>query len=718
MKGEVFHRQRAVTVSVIGLVLQSAMTVAMLVLGVYADAAVDGGESAEAGVGSGAGHAAITTGAISAIGLIAWVALIVLFDLKRRERIEAFEAERLSQDEVASAFEGTGEDLNVAARRLAWAERIGMPIVGVLLAALLLTVGLIRFRDAQPLTEVGAFDADAMRGWMMAGGAGVAMVGLLFARFLSGMAVQRVWSALRAGATYMVATLIGGGVLAAAHFVDLLVQQDAIVRYAPVVIAAVPILMGVETVANLVLDLYRPRTAGEEPRPAFDSRLMGLLAAPDRIVANVGEALNYQFGVNVSGSWFYNLLRRWWLALVGLAALSMWAMTALVVVEPHQRALILANGQVSAQVGPGLHLKWPWPFGQTYIPETLVRGPEGETVRSLTAQGVRRVQLGTNPPREDRALLWSNDHTLNEIFNLVQPTELDDEGAVPTDGADLALVAAQVVMHYVVDDVEAYDRFAAPGHRDRLIKALGERELTLMLGSRTIDQVLAEKNEIADALRDRLESLYGERAGLGPGLPDRTGIDILYVGTGMAHPPKDVVPSFERVIQARQSREATIESARTDRDRALTAVAGSVDAAAGIVELIDRLQLLRDQDADPTEITTVELEIDRRLESSGGGAGARLARASADRWTRHMGERGSAALYQGRVQSYRAAPGLFITREYLSALRDAMERSRVYWVGSDHEGVNFVLDLHSTETNTQIFDVQTEGASGPREPVQ
>jgi len=711
MKGEVFHRQRAVTVSIIGLILQFVMTVAMLVLGIYANAAGEGG---------GAGHTAITTGMISAIGLIAWVALIVLFDLKRRERVEAFEAERLSRDEVASAFESAGDDLNVAARRLAWAQRVGMPIVSVLLAGLLLTVGLLRFGGGRSLAEVGAFDVDAMRGWMIAGGLSVGFVAFLFARFLSGMAVQRVWSALRAGATYMVATLLGGGLLALAHFVDLIIQQDAAVRFAPAIVAAVPVLMGVETFANLILDMYRPRVAGEEPRPAFDSRLLGLLAAPDKIVSNVGEALNYQFGVNVSGSWFYNLVRKWWLALVGLAALSMWAMTALVVVEPHQRALILNNGRVAEQVGPGLHFKWPWPVGQVYIPESIVESPGGETIRSETALGIRRVQLGTNPPREGQALLWANDHTLNEIFNLVQPTEIDGDQDTTTEGADLALVAAQVVMHYVINDVEAYDRFAAPGHRDRLIKALGQRELTLLLGSYTIDEVLAEKNRIADRLRDRLEALYtadsattdGLSGRIGPGLGAEAGVELLYVGTGMAHPPKDVVPSFERVIQARQSREATIESARTDRDRTLTAVAGAVDEATEIVEAIDRLQLLRDQGVPEAEITEAELEIDRMLETSGGGAGARLAQASSDRWTRHMGERGSAALYQGRVQSYRAAPGLFMTREYLSALRDAMERSRVYLVGDDHRGVNFVLDLHSTETNTQIFDTQAGDGTG------
>ena len=45
-----------------------------------------------------------------------------------------------------------------------------------------------------------------------------------------------------------------------------------------------------EITLNFILNLYRPRRRGEVPRPAFDSRVLSLLAAPDSIVRSINEA--------------------------------------------------------------------------------------------------------------------------------------------------------------------------------------------------------------------------------------------------------------------------------------------------------------------------------------------------------------------------------------------------------------------------------------------
>jgi Cation/multidrug efflux pump len=120
---------------------------------------------------------------------------------------------------------------------------------------------------------------------------------------------------------------------------------DAVAHAVPIF----TIIIGAETLLNVVLDVYRPRKPGEDPRPGFDSRLLGLLAAPDRIAENIGEALNYQFGVEVSRTWFYLLLKRWWPGLIAVALLVAWGMTSLVVVEPHQRAMVLTFDKPSAR---------------------------------------------------------------------------------------------------------------------------------------------------------------------------------------------------------------------------------------------------------------------------------------------------------------------------------------------------------------------------------
>ena len=64
----------------------------------------------------------------------------------------------------------------------------------------------------------------------------------------------------------------------------------------------------------------------EVPRPAMDSRLLSFVAAPDRLAQSIGDALNYQFGFNVTESWFYQLVSRWLASLALVGALVVWLM--------------------------------------------------------------------------------------------------------------------------------------------------------------------------------------------------------------------------------------------------------------------------------------------------------------------------------------------------------------------------------------------------------
>ena len=59
-------------------------------------------------------------------------------------------------------------------------------------------------------------------------------------------------------------------------------------------------LLGVEALLLLLLEAYRPRRAGEVSRPAFDSRLLGLLSAPSDVARSIARAVDYQFGFSLS----------------------------------------------------------------------------------------------------------------------------------------------------------------------------------------------------------------------------------------------------------------------------------------------------------------------------------------------------------------------------------------------------------------------------------
>ena len=719
MKGDYLSYKRASTVSLLGLLIQSAAALGLLIYG----------------VNTGRDHATLTASILVAIGVPVWVTLLILFDQHRRERMEAMEAEQMSASDAAaaSAFESGGEDLRVAARRLANVQRWLLPIMSIAVAATLISVGLFRAPTGFNLTDPDAFEAPTggVSGWAIALGLGMAVVGFVFARFAAGMGKQEVWGALRAGSSQAVVAALSGLLIGAAYFLSAAFGSEWLLRQLPAIFPIAMVVLGVEVILNLVLDLYRPRKPGEDPRPAFDSRLLGFVAAPDRIAESVGEALSYQFGIDVTGSWFYRLVSRSVMLLLVLAVLVGWGMTALVVIEPHQRGLVLTFGRLSkpvysfgqrdderavttwwadnpeetvqvTEIGPGLHVKWPWPISQVVIPEYDVTNADGQAEVLHTTTGVRRVQFGTGDAQPDKAILWNESHT-NAVRNtIVQPARRDQRTG---SGVDIALLALEIPMHYTVDDVVLYESVAAPEDRDRLLELLGDRTVMMYMSSKGVLDVMGANRadlagEVLGAIRHAYEPL---NAGFGPG------IDIGFLGVQGVHPPKDVAPSFERVIMARQNREAKVEEARRDQIRELASVAGNVELARNITDRLSAIDRIPEGD----ERAEARLEVQRLLETAGGEAGAELSSARADRWSVAMGARGDAAEFLGQATAYAAAPALYRSQVYFDALLEVMKNARVYVLPDKDklEDLKVRLELQDRDRGTTTFDIEA-GAEG------
>lgn len=693
MKADYLTFRRGMSVSILGFAIQLVLSLAFLI---YAQYSRD--------------HAAFTAALYLGLGLLVWFTLGVMFDLHRRERLEALEIESFGATETGSAFTSGEDEIREAARRLAVMQRFFVPAMSLIIAASLIGVGWWRLAGGRAIVRQEAAVGATLPGWGIAIGIGAAFVGFVFARFVAGMAKQKVWAGLRAGAAYAVGAALFGLGLAVAHFVHYAGKEDVALRYLPAVFPIAMIVLGCEVIVNFALDIYRPRRPGEDPRAAFDSRVLGFLAAPDKIAESLGEAINYQFGIDVTGSWFYKLLSRSLAALAALAVTTGWLLTGLVVIEPHQRAMILTWGTVTRpDVGPGLHVKWPWPISTVEIPEHVGRAVvEGRSVESRlrTVEGVRVLHIGTNPPDEDQGpILWTKQHALNEQFLIVQPSKdaAAAKSAAPSGEAqDLALVAIEVPVHYVVKDVQAFDEVASPDVRDQLFTSLGRRVVMHFASTLTVDQVLTtDRSRLAEQLREELGREFGRLNG-GRG----AGIEILFVGIEGVHPPMKVAPQFEQVIGDRQKRDMAIEDAQRYKIERLTGAAGTVERAESIASKLDELDAMMRRGADETEIAAYRLEIQHDLEAAGGEMGALLIEASARRWTRHMGERGRAALHQGQVASYLAAPELYRSKKYFEALAEAMSNARVFIVPENTSMVRFELQ---DQRGTQVFNPEAGG---------
>lgn len=668
MKADPTAYTRASSVAVLGLVIQATVGLAFLLYAVF-----------------GRDNASLYAFFAGALGLPVWLGLALVFHQSKLERQEAIEAETLSRGTAAQAsvFQGSGadDDLRVAAKRLAWMHKFLLPAITLLVAGGLIGVGLWKFREGQAQLNPVGFRKPELTGWAVALGIGIAVLGFIFARFVAGMAKQRAWSQLRAGASYLVGTALLGLALAVAHGVAF-AGNDVVLRYLHVAIPVFMIALGGEMLLNFVLNIYRPRKAGEAPRPAFDSRVLGFLAAPDRFVDSLSGAINYQFGFEVSSTWFYQLLSRSLVSLLALAILVIWMLSSLAVVRPNERGLLLQFGRLVREVDSGLHIKAPWPF---------------QTLETHPALAARTVNVGTQSPQLDGPVLWTKPHVSGEkeILLVVQPSR-PKTGESRAASRDLALLAIEVVVQYAVTNLTDYRELAAdndepglPGrpadpdrHRTEMLRSVAQRELIEHAATLSVDEVLgAQRAKMSDTLRERIVARF---AGLGrrdgaTGKARGAGVEVLFVGVAGAHPPQleEVASSFEGVVMAEQKSIVQIENGRADEIRTLARVAGDVAVARRIVAEIDRLEAVRSS-GDERAITELEQKVEALLSEAGGEAASIIEVARAERWERHMTARAMAVRQEGRTALFKAAPALYRAKLYFDALLAGARDARVF----------------------------------------
>lgn len=709
MRADYLSYRRATSVSVLGLVLQAFMMAATLIYGLLSN-----------------DHAGVTASGFIGIGMIAWLALAIVFDQHRRERIEAMEAETLASDPTAgsSVFEARGDEFKVAARRLAGLYKVFVPVVSVLIGVLLLGWAIVRFRSGIELVDPARFFVSRHPGWGMGIGLSIAFVGFIFARYASGMAKQAIWQSLRAGASFAVGAALLGLGMVVAQIVDW-IGPDSIARYIQVIYPVISGLIAVEIFLNFVLDIYRPRKSGEVPRPAFDSRFLGFAAAPDKIAQSISEAINYQLGFDVTSGWFYKLLSRSVLPLVAVGLLVMWGLSALAIIQPHQRGTILRFGRpVAENVGPGLHFKMPWPIDTVYVPEYFTTVEKGKRVlKDRTATGVRTIQLGTMPPATTEPLLWTTDHLGEEVFQLVRGGKSMGQvsvsrgsiGSTPEGSlTNFAMVSIEAPLQYAVKDVSLYDQLAPPELRDDMLKVVAQRELSLYFQGVDLDDILGPKRaEISAEMRRRVEAAIAK---LNPdpatGKPRGAGIEIVFCGIVGIHPPKDrdVAAAFERVVDADQRFVARIDDARAQEIKLLTEAAGDVQTARSLISEMNTLQTLEtgvgmDTAEGKAKVAEQERKVLQLLDVAGGKTASTIASAKAFRWERHMGDRARATRYSGQLAAYNAAPELYRASTYFDTLRDSLSTARLY---ISNPRVDVRVELQDRESGMDVFKPKTQ----------
>jgi len=657
-------------------------------------------------------------------GLPIWIVLIVLYHQHRLERIESLEAEQLAQRDGGSAiFDETGDELNVARRRLAWLYKWALNLVSVFVLLYLLAMGvtlLVHTHSRLELFWASTGVGSPQRVWTMKSLVGSALgeqatavgvglfaaaagfVAFIVARYVAGMTRVSQWQLLRGGASYLMGSAFVLTLILIGAAVDYFGSRT-VLALLTIAVPAIMLLTGVEMLLLLLMGAYRPRRAGELPRPAFDSRILGWLTSPESLAKIVNETINYQFGFEVSRSWFYRLLGKAITPLVIFALAVLILMSSLVIVGPHERAAVTRFGELVAEQGPGLHVKWPWPIGRAHLYSV------DRIEQVVVGSGVDHMASG-------HAILWTNEHGEGKEKFLLTAPPLEIGGGGLAGGeatagsarsAGMELTAAEVFVHYRIADLGRY--LTSAEDPVAMLEAIAERILARYLAKTDIDHFMGRDRKAID--RELQQQIQRDADAMALGL------QVVFVGLVGVHPPqeRDVAKTFHEQIRALQQKQAEIENAHKQATATLAQVAGSVDRALTLDAAIRDLeqlgrQLQQLEGAKPVDAAAVsqvsdqwtakQQEVDRLLTAARGQAAETIYDALADRWQRELSERGKVLRFDAQIAGYRRAPQYYTAKLYLDALAEVLPQTR-----------RFVLPGGETAPGTIRIDMKDAGSA-------
>jgi len=586
--------------------------------------------------------------------VIIWLVLLLQFRQRRlaqEEQLEGEQYERLkAEGKDTSVFEGktTEESMHLAVRRLAWLERFLIPIFAIIYAVYMLAIGYWLFYRVNR-AEVNPLAADKTLQISAAYLAGLAVLSFLFSRYAVGMSRQSAWRPLRAGGSYLLSNVLGcvvlAGMIIGIQLFDPAKNGGIWDKWVAYALSILMMVIGAETVMNLVLDVYRPRIKGRYRRASFESRLLGLLSEPEGIFKTAAHALDYQFGFKVSDTWFFKLLQRAIVPLVVVMAAILYLMTCLAIVPAGNKAVLERFGNplnIETPLEPGLHLKLPWPV---------------DAVRVFPTEQLQSISIGFehSASAERKPVIWTAQHWENEYPFLValksegrmadaKDAEIQEESAARKRIFDMLVVA--LVVQYHIDNIQDYGYGTERCYQspDEFLKAMCYQETMRFAASSDLQSLMGPGWQETTRL---LQKRFQQRAD-----DYKLGIQIAFVGLESVHPPweQGVGESFEQVVAALQTKQA--------------------------------------------KVLTAHGESNAILSEARGDSGVRLSKAQAYKVRREKVAEAVSGRFEKQALAYKEGKEVYLWREYLSVLDEFTPELRKYVVDSaDVDSWVYLFDL-------------------------
>jgi modulator of FtsH protease HflK len=217
--------------------------------------------------------------------------------------------------------------------------------------------------------------------------------------------------------------------------------------------------------------------------------------------------------------------------------LAVLASSAFYTVNVDEVGMVQRFGKYVRTTQPGLNYKLP--VGIEKVTKVRVRHVFKEEFGALTTPGVNRTRFGNDSDQSTETLMLTG---------------------------DLNVAVVPWIVHYRIDN--PFDFLYKVRDVRRLLVDMSEATMRLVVGDRSINEVISKRDEIATEAKNQLQKELDNA---------QSGIFIVTIEMKRTNVPRAVQPSFNEVNQATQEKEKLIYQAREEYNKAIPSARGEAE---------------------------------------------------------------------------------------------------------------------------------------------
>ncbi len=222
--------------------------------------------------------------------------------------------------------------------------------------------------------------------------------------------------------------------------------------------------------------------------------------------------------------------------LVAIAVFVILAYNIIYKIDPEEVGVIQRFGKYSRTTMPGPHIKWPSGI---------------ETLTKVSVLKVQTEEFGTPISAASRGRYASGSSSIQESLMLT---------------GDLNVAIVPWVVQYNIKD--PYNYLFKVRNVKSTLRDLAEATMRLVIGDRSINEVINKRGEIADYAKLLLQTELDEAG---------TGINVTTIEMQQTTVPESVQPSWNEVNQSQQEKERMILEAREQYNKTIPQAEGQAE---------------------------------------------------------------------------------------------------------------------------------------------